>query len=98
MFEIQQRPYLWLAENNLACLWSFITGWVHAKINYIDEGYINEFSDYVLCYFDDPESTLDWRGMISKKCPEKTEEEKFNVFFDLLPEYSKTKATEVDKN
>jgi hypothetical protein len=91
LVEIEKMPWLWLAETNLACLKSFIVGWLNSRLNYEDERFIKNFTNFVLTYYEEQNSSMGWYEMLISKNIHETEKKKVEKFYYLFSEYITSK-------
>lgn len=95
LVEIEKKPWLWLAEINLACLKTFIVGWLNSNLNYEDEVLIKGFTGFVLSNYDQEQSSMDWYATLMFKNENKTDKEKVEEFYSLFSEYQRKRKVEM---
>ena len=84
LLEIEKKPHLWLYENDLKCLYSFIQGWLVGRLSEEDEKLISDFDKYVVEKFGEGSSTAGW-GFILRKNIEGSEE--LELFYEIFHEF-----------
>ncbi len=88
LFEIEKRPSMWLAENNIECLKYFINGWVVGRNEKEDEQMLKEFDQFIVDKFYEGKSTLGWCSIILKHCGEANS---LDSFYRCFKQYLETK-------
>ena len=82
--EIKERPWLWLNENNISSLKSFLNGWIVGKNCKADEQLLSDFDCFVVKKFNEETSTCGWCNIIIKHCGK---EDTLVSFFNVFAEY-----------
>lgn len=89
LLEIETRPWMWLSQNDVLCLKSFINGWVVGRNEKADEHLLADFDRFVVKEFDEGQSTLGWCALIVKHCGEK---DSLASFYELFNKYMKQRS------
>jgi hypothetical protein len=85
--EVEKKPLLWLNENNISCLRSFLNGWIVGRNEEEDEKLMSDFDRFVVDEFNEGNSTCGWCGIIVKHCGEA---DTLSSFFELFNKFKES--------
>ena len=84
LYEIEKRPCMWLSENDILCLRSFINGWIVGRNEASNDQFLEYFDRFVVSEFNEEASTLGWCELILKHGEG---EDSLKLFYRLFHKY-----------